>query len=171
MERLTVFAAVMAVSMAPAFAEDASDVLPLSTDSIENYRTWNQWAVFRNNTRGHCFGTKSDDSGVIQLGMTADETMGYIGAFVQQDVTSGESSEIVIQVGDQTFTGETSGPVGNLSGNWHGGYVLANNKNFRRALEKNDTLTAFPDQPYAIQLNIKGANNAIYEIIKCTQEM
>lgn len=171
MKRVSVLFAAIAVSIAPAFAQEAADVLPLNTDEVEEYRAWKEWAIFRNNTRGHCFGTKSDESGLIQMGMTADETMGYVGVFVQRDVDPGESNEIAVEVGDQIFTGETSGPVGNLSGNWHGGYILSNNKDFRRAIEKNDTLLAFPDQPYAIVLDIKGANNAIYEILKCSQEM
>lgn len=158
-------------STSAAYAQNAEEVLPLSTDDIVEYRDWNKWAILQNNTRGHCLGTKSDESGVIQLGMTADESMGYLGVFIKEDVVAGETNEIVIQVGDQIFTGETSGPVGNLAGGWHGGYVLANNQNFRRALEKNDTLTAYPDQPYSVTLNIKGANNGIFEILKCTEEM
>lgn len=155
----------------PAAAQSAQDVLPLTTDEISKFRTWDKWQILRNETRGHCLGTKSDESGVLQMGVTADETMGYVGVFVKPDVEPGESNAIVISVGDETFTGETSGPVGGLGDGWHGGYVLANNQNFRKAIESNDTMTAFPDQPWAVQLNIKGANNAIYEIAKCSQEL
>lgn len=160
----------IAVSSA-AFSQTAQEVLPLTSDDIEEYRDWKEWAIFRNITRGHCFGTKADESGVLQIGMTADENFGYVGVFVKQDVAEGESTEIAIDVGEETFVGETSGPVGNLGDGWHGGYVLSNNKAFFDAIEENDSMMAFPDQPYALKLNIEGANNAIYEITKCTEEM
>jgi len=177
MKRFTIALASLAITAAlpalvmPAYAQSAADVLPKSSDDIEKYRTFKKWAIMQNNTRGHCLGTKSDESGVLQIGMTADESMGYVGVFVKEDVAAGASNAVAIEVGGQTYTGETSGPVGNLGGGWHGGYVLSNNKDFRRALEKNDTMTAFPDQPFAVKLNIEGANNAIYEILKCSREM
>ncbi|MEM8633110.1 MAG: hypothetical protein AAGF74_17950 [Pseudomonadota bacterium] len=157
--------------IAPASAQSAQDVLPLTTDDIEKARTWDKWQILRNKTRGHCLGTKSDESGVLQLGVTADETMGYVGVFVKENVPEGASPEVVIEVGGETFVGESSGPVGDLGDGWHGGYVLANNQNFRKAIEASDTMVAFPDAPYAVVLNIKGANNAIYEIAKCSQAM
>ncbi|MEM9497058.1 MAG: hypothetical protein AAGA28_03975 [Pseudomonadota bacterium] len=155
----------------PASAQSAQDVLPLTTDDIEKARTWGKWQILRNKTRGHCLGTKSDDSGVVQMGVTADETMGYVGVFVKQDVEAGESDEIVIEVGGETFVGESSGPVGGLGDGWHGGYVLANNQNFRKAIEASDTMVAFPDAPYAVVLNIAGSGDAIYEIAKCSREL
>lgn len=152
-------------------AQTAQEVLPLTTDELEMYRSWNKWQIFSNKTRGHCLGTKSDDSGVLQMGVTADETMGYVGVFVKPEVAPGDTNAVAVKVGEEIFVGETSGPVGNLGDGWHGGYVLANNKNFRKAIEANDTMTAFPDQPYSVELNIKGANNAIYEISQCSKEL
>lgn len=100
--------------------------------------------------------------------------MGYLCAFIREDfapsgVDDADSASIsvVIQIGNQVFTGDTSGPV-DVVGDWRGGYILANNKKFRKAIEKNDTLTIFPDRPYTVELDIKGANNAIFEIRKCT---
>jgi len=155
----------------PAMAQSAQEVLPLSTDDVVEERSWKKWTILRNNTRGHCFGTKSDASGVLQMGVTADETMGYVGVFVKADVPEGETNNVRILLGDQTFVGEASGPVQHLGDGWHGGYVLANNKDFRRAIEANDVMTVFPDMPYAAVIDIKGANNAIFEIAKCSGMM
>ncbi len=157
--------------MTPASAQTAQEVLPLTTDSIEKARTWKKWQILRNKTRNHCLGTKSDESGVMQIGMTADETMGYVGVFVKDWDPSSSPQEVVIKVGDQLFTGTTSGAVGGLAGDWEGGYVLANNQNFRKALESNNSMTVYPDQPWAIELNIQGTDAAIFEIIKCSQNM
>ncbi|MEM9910770.1 MAG: hypothetical protein AAF922_08305 [Pseudomonadota bacterium] len=177
MKPINLICAAMAATTALSFtttsaqAQSAQEVLPLTTDDLEMYRSWDKWQIFSNNTRGHCLGTKSDDSGVLQMGVTADETMGYVGVFVKADVEQGESNAIAVKVGDEIFVGETSGPVGDLGDGWHGGYILANNKDFRKAIEANNTMTAFPDQPYSVDLNIKGANNAIYEISQCSQKL
>ncbi|MEM6374627.1 MAG: hypothetical protein AAF686_00210 [Pseudomonadota bacterium] len=152
-------------------AQTAQEVLPLTTDDLEMYRSWDKWQIFSNNTRGHCLGTKSDESGVLQMGVTADETMGYVGVFVKAEVEPGESNAIAVKLGDEIFVGKTSGPVGNLGDGWHGGYILANNQDFLKALEANDMMTAFPDQPYSVELNITGSNNAIYEISQCSQKL
>lgn len=156
---------------APVSAQTPQEVLPLTTDTISQFRTWRNWQVLRNETRGHCLATRSDESGVIQMGLTKDESLGYIGAFVQEEIPPGESNNIVILIGDEAFIGETSGPIGNLGGGWHGGYVLSNNQQFRRAVERNNTMTAFPDQPWAVEMNITGANNAIFEIRRCNESM
>ena len=166
-------ATALTVAAAPnaASAQTPQEVLPLTTDTISQFRTWRNWQVLRNESRGHCLATMSDESGVIQICLTQDETLGYIGVFVQEEIPAGASNDVVIKVGDQTFVGETSGPVGNLGGGWHGGYVLANNQDFRRSIERNNTLTAFPDQPWAVQLDITGANNAIFEVRQCSDSM
>ncbi|MEM6577742.1 MAG: hypothetical protein AAF678_04565 [Pseudomonadota bacterium] len=156
--------------VAPASAQSAQDVLPLTTDKLEKARTWDKWTITRNLTRGHCIGTKADDSGTLQMGVTADETMGYVGVFVPGEVDPG-IKELVIEVGEQTFTGTSSGPVGNLGTDLNGGYVLANNQNFRKAIEANEFMTVYPDTASAVQLNIKGANAAIFEIAKCSQKL
>ncbi|MDD9724566.1 hypothetical protein PVV74_03765 [Roseovarius sp. SK2] len=155
----------------PAFAQSAQQVLPLTTDDIEKFRSFNRWDILRNNTRGHCLGTKSDESGVVQIGMTADESMGYVGAFVKEDGAEWASNSVTIRVGNEPFTGVASGPVGNLGSGWHGGYVLSDKKKLRRALQMSDTVTAFPNRPYVVKLNIAGAYTAIYEILKCTEGM
>lgn len=170
------FAALAATTAIPslttsAMAQSAQEVLPLSTDEIVQERNWKKWAIFRNNTRGHCFGTKSDESGVLQMGVTADETMGYVGVFIKADVPEGESQNVRVLLGEQTFVGEASGPVQHLGDGWHGGYILANNKDFRRAIEANDVMTVFPDMPYSVTIDITGANNAIFEIAKCSGMM
>lgn len=171
MKRLAILSTVLAMFASPGFAQEASEVLPVPSDNIETFRSWKEWTIYRNNSRGHCFGTKSDGTSAIQLGLTKDETLGYIGAFVKRDFTPAEDNKIAIKVGETIFTGETSGPVGDVTGDWHGGYVLSNNKDFRRAIEKNNTMLAFPSRPYAYEIDIKGANNAIFEIKKCTDEM
>lgn len=156
--------------VAPAAAESPQDVLPLTSDTLEKARTWDKWTITRNLTRGHCIGTKNDDSGTLQMGVTADETMGYVGVFVPGEIPEGVK-ELVIKVGEETFTGTSSGPVGNLGSDLNGGYVLANNQNFRKAIESNDTMVVYPDTAGAVQLNIKGASAAIFEIAKCSQAL
>jgi len=163
--------ALLGALTAPVYAQSAQEVLPLSTDKIETDRTFGKWAILRNETRGHCLGTKADDSGVVQMGITADETLGYVGVFVKPEVDPGKSNDVAVLVGGEVFVGESSGPVAHLGDGWHGGYILADNPDFRKAIEASNEMDVFPDQPFAVRLNIKGADKAIYEIAKCSREM
>ncbi|MBC7131476.1 MAG: hypothetical protein H5U16_00030 [Roseovarius sp.] len=176
-------AGVAAATLAPVFttvtatqasAQSAQDVLPLVTDDIEQFRSWENWTILRNNTRGHCFGTKSSDRAILQMGVTGDGEMGYVGVFVKDEgIPRGDErpENVAILLGERAFVGGIAELVQAPSAGWFGGYVLSGDRDFRRAIEANDVMVVFPDTPYVVMADIRGANNAIFEIAKCSDEM
>jgi len=160
---------VTALSATAVFASD-EDVLPLETDKTEFFRNAAGWTVHKNITRQSCFISRTDDAGgAIQMGLTKDQNYGYLGAFVKDfDVEEGDK-EVAILVNGNLYVGTSTG-TNDLSGNYKGGYVLVDNKNFVKDIEASDELIAYPDAPYQVILKLEGAKTALYEARKCMEE-
>jgi hypothetical protein len=163
---LSVLACIVAL---PAFSA-ADDVLPTAGDEIEKFRSAGDWVIYRNVTRGHCFASKAGDIGLIQMGFTKDEGAAYLGAFLQDWPVEEGTRPIHVVVNDNVYKGDVSA-VTQASNGWSGGYILVNNKDFVRDVEKADELVAFPDSPNTFILDMSDSANTIFEIRKCTDEM
>jgi len=165
--------ALIAVSMAfaaPLMA--AEDVLPSSTDEISIDRKAGAWVIFKNETRKSCFASyKSENGYVVQFGFTKDETNGYLGLFSQDAKVEEGTRDITVIANGNVYFGESTGVAVNLSDGYEGGYILVNNPNFVKDIEKGKQLVAFPDSPNTYIIDMKGAKNAVYEVRKCTTEL
>jgi len=156
----------------PAYAAD-EDILPEPTDDISSYRTAGDWTIFQNATRGSCFITRTDESNgtAVQIGLTKDQQAGYIGVFSKTaDIQEGVK-DISILVNDNIYVGKSKAFSQSLNDGYKGGYVLSNNKQLRLDLEKGGTMVAFPDSPYMVIIDLKGAGNAIYEGRECNKKL
>lgn len=164
----------LALSMPAAASDEPTsihDVLPAATDTIEEFRRAGDWVVFANQTRNTCFMVRTDDfGGAVQMGLTKAGDYGYIGMFVKGAEIEDEIKDISILVNGNTYVGEAN-PALHLEGGYKGGYVLSNNTDLRYDLGKADELYAFPDAPYMVTVDLKGARNAIFEVRKCTTEL
>jgi hypothetical protein len=163
--------AFLVLAAAPVLAAD-EDVLPVNTDDISKYRIAGDWEVRQNETRGSCFISRSDAEGyLVQMGLTKNAEYGYIGIFKKgADVTEG-SEMVAIALNGNLYVGEVSKLVHGASGDYKGGYILANNKNIRLDLESASEMVVFPESPYTVTVNLEGVRNAIYEARKCTREL
>lgn len=166
---------VCAALTAPAFASDTSyaeaEVLPEASDVVETYRTAGNWAIFANQTRKTCYMEQADDAGgAVQMGLTKSGDYGYIGMFIKGAEVEEGIKDIALSVNGNIYVGEATAAT-HLEGGYQGGYVLSNNPELRYDLGKADQLFAFPDAPYMLTVDLKGARNAIYEVRKCTEEL
>lgn len=166
---------VCAALLTPGFASDEAypeaEVLPEASDVVENYRMAGDWAIFANKTRGTCYMERTDDAGgAVQMGLTKSGEYGYIGMFVKGAEVEDEIKDIAISVNGNVYVGEAN-PATHLEGGYQGGYILSNNKDLRHDLGKADEMYAFPDAPYMVTVDLKGARNAIFEVRKCTEEL
>ena len=164
-------AAILVLGAAPVLAAD-EDVLPLETDKIADYRDAGEWMVRENKTRGTCFISRSDAAGnLVQMGLTKNTEYGYIGIF-KKDANLTEGDEMVaIVVNGNLYVGKARKLIHGASGDYKGGYILANDKQVRLDLESADEMIVFPESPYTVAVDLKGVRNAIYEARKCTREL
>lgn len=152
-----------------AYAE--AEVLPEASDVIEEYRRAGEWMIFANKTRSTCFMTQTDDfGGAVQMGLNKAGDYGYIGMFVKGAEVEDEIKDIAISVNGNIYVGEAN-PATHLEDGYQGGYILSNNTDLRYDLGKADEMFAFPDAPYMVTVDLKGARNAIFEVRKCTDEL
>lgn len=163
--------AILIFAAAPVLAAD-EDVLPLNTDEIADYRDVGEWRVRENRTRGTCFISRSDEFGnLVQMGLTKNAEYGYIGIFKKgADVTEGDV-KVSIVLNDNRYVGNARKLVHGASGDYKGGYILANDKQVRLDLESAREMVVFPEAPYTVTVDLKGVRNAIYEARKCTREL
>ncbi|WP_120500951.1 hypothetical protein [Roseovarius sp. EL26] len=163
--------AALAVLASPAFA-GAADVLPSSEDDIVMYRTAGPWAVHQNNTSKTCLiSQKGENGGLVQMGLTATGDYGYLGVFAQGAEVEEGLKEVAVLVNDNVYLGQSEAVSHGLEDGYKGGYILTDNPNFVKDLEKEGELVAFPDTPFIYTINLDGAKNAIYEARKCTDEL
>jgi len=164
--------AIMTLVAAPVLAA-SEDVLPINTDEIAKYREVGEWTVHENRTRGTCFISRSDASGnLVQMGLTKNTEYGYIGIFKKGvDVT--EDDEMVeVFINDTLYVGSAKKLVHGASGDYKGGYILANDKQVRLDLERASEMVVFPESPYTVTVDLTGGvRNAIYEARECTREL
>ena len=164
--------AIMTLVAAPVLAA-SEDVLPINTDEIAKYREVGEWTVHENRTRGTCFISRSDASGnLVQMGLTKNTEYGYIGIFKKGvDVT--EDDEMVeVFINDTLYVGSAKKLVHGASGDYKGGYILANDKQVRLDLERASEMVVFPESPYTVTVDLTGGvRNAIYEARECTRKL
>jgi len=155
----------------PALAADDS-VLPRAGDDIGKYRQVGNWTVYENRTRGSCFISRSDEAGnLVQMGLTEDNLYGYIGIFRKDaEIPEGEEA-VAIVVNDNLYVGAAKNVVHGASGNYKGGYILANDRQLRYDLGRADEMVVFPDLPFTVTVNLDRSRDAIFEARECTGKL
>jgi len=164
--------AMMILVAGPAIAAN-EDILPINTDEIAKYRNVSEWTVYENRTRGTCFISRSDASGnLVQMGLTKNTEYGYIGIFKKgADVTEDDEMVEVI-INDTVYVGTAKKLIHGASGDYKGGYILANDKQVRLDLERAREMVIFPESPYTVSIDLTGGvRNAIYEARECTRKL
>jgi len=164
--------AVIALAATPALAAD-EDVLPLNSDDIGKYRNVGEWTVHENRTRGTCFISRSDESGnLVQMGLAKNTEYGYIGIFKKGADVTEEDEMVGVVINDNLYVGSARKLVHGASGDYKGGYIMANDKQVRLDLERASEMVVFPESPYTVTVDLTGGvRNAIYEARQCTRKL
>ena len=146
--------------------------LPLSTDQLVRYGPDIEgWTVYSNKTRGDCLIVSSFGPGSVQMGVDADQALGYLGVFTQLDIgIQNGASEIFVEIGGKLYVGVVTTTTGQLKGGYSGGYILADDPAFKRAVAKQYTMTVFPQTAGAFFVDLTGTYKAMAAGRKCLSE-
>jgi hypothetical protein len=157
------------LSATAAYAQDAnplpkaSDVLVRYGDDIEG------WTVYTNQTRGDCLIVRSDGPSSVQMGVTADQQVGYLGVFTKQDIglKNGNTSDIFVSIDGNLYKGVATSTSGELKGGLSGGYILTDDSKFKRDVAKKYTMIVFPETKGTFVVDLKGTYKAMAAGRKC----
>lgn len=162
----------MIATMAATTAVASDDfVLPTTMDDIETFRNVDGWTVFQDKTRGSCFFSKSNDEGaLVQMGLTQDQALGYIGLFSKDAEVEEGMIKVAVILNGNLYTGESKRVASTASGH-QGGYIVGLTEQLRKDLRNSDELVAFPEAPFKYTINLDGVKNAIFETIECMEDL
>ena len=123
-------------------------------------------------TRGLCLIERMDENqNVVQMGLTKDHEMGYLGVFTKNDIgLKGKKEEIILSLDGNLYSAEAHKKTKHLAEGYTGGYILANNPQFVDDVMKKYDMTVFPEKEFAFTVNLDGTLKAIEAARKCNQE-
>ncbi|TBD26829.1 hypothetical protein [Rhizobium ruizarguesonis] len=167
--RLIAATSVALSSATAAYAQDqsplpkASDVLVRYGDDVEG------WTVYANRTRGDCLIVRSDGPNSVQMGVTANQEVGYLGVFTKADIglQNRNQSQIFVSIAGHLYSGVATSTSGELKGGYSGGYILTDDPNFKRDVAKQYEMIVFPETKGTFVVDLKGTYKAMAMGRKC----
>lgn len=174
MRNIARFIAASSVALLSATAVHAqSNPLPKATDELVRYgNDIEGWTVYANKTRGDCLIVRQFGEGSVQMGVTADPSVGYLGVFTTADIglQNGVTSEIFVEIAGRLYEGVATTTSGELKGGYSGGYILTDDPAFKRDVAKKYTMTVFPQTTGAFVVDLTGTYKAMAMGRKCFKE-
>lgn len=164
--------ATTAVLLSIATAAFAESPLPTASDVLVKYGEVEDWTVYANESRGDCLIVRTFGQGAVQMGVAADQALGYLGIFTKEDIgiMDGSKSEIFVSINNQLYEGVATSMEGNLKGGYSGGYILTDNPDFTRDVAKKYEMIVFPETKGAFVVDLKGTYKAMAVGRKCLSE-
>jgi hypothetical protein len=141
----------------------ASDVLVRYGDDVEG------WTIYTNQTRGDCLIVRQDGPSSVQMGVTANQEVGYLGVFTKVDIglKNGTKSDIFVSIDGHLYKGVATSTSGELKGGYSGGYILTDSPEFKRDLAKKYEMIVFPETKGTFVVDLKGTYKAMAMGRKC----
>ncbi|TGS09643.1 hypothetical protein EN852_029990 [Mesorhizobium sp. M2E.F.Ca.ET.209.01.1.1] len=141
----------------------ASDVLVRYGDDVEG------WTIYANQTRGDCLLVRQDGPSAVQMGVTANQDVGYLGVFTKVDIglQNGTKSDIFVSLDGHLYKGVATSSSGELKGGYSGGYILTDDPKFKRDVAKKYKMIVFPKTKGAFVVDLKGTFKAMAVGRKC----
>ena len=146
--RTLIVAALVALSSTIAAHAQTQNPLPLATDVLVRYGDDIEgWTIYANKTRGDCLIVRSDGPSSVQMGVTANQEVGYLGVFTKEDIglQNGTQSKVFISIDGRHYGGAATSTSGELTRGYSGGYILSDDPNLKRDLAKRYKMTVFPE--------------------------
>jgi len=143
----------------------ASDVLVRYGDDVEG------WTVYENKTRGDCLIVRQDGPNAVQMGVTANQEVGYLGVFTKADIglQDGKKSPIFVSIAGHLYEGVATSTSGELKDGYSGGYILTDDPNFKRDVAKKYEMIVFPETQGTFVVDLKGTFKAMAKGRKCLE--
>ncbi|WP_146344032.1 hypothetical protein [Falsiphaeobacter marinintestinus] len=142
-------------------------------DTFSNYGNVEGWNVFIDHEKKSCLIEKKDDfDNVVQMGLTTDRSIAYIGVFTKAKtgIKRGEKEAVAILLGEHIYVGEATGMRGNITKDYSGGYVLTNDPQVVEDVAQQYTMTVFPEKDYAFTVDLAGTKKAIEMAQECNKK-
>jgi hypothetical protein len=142
-------------------------------DKFVGYGAIDGWNVHIDTEKKSCLvETKDELDNVIQMGLTTDRGIGYIGVFTtaEPDIKKDGKEAVAIKLGDEIYLGEATGMRGNITKGYSGGYVLTDNPAVFEAIAREQTMFVFPEKHYGFSVDLTGTAKALNLARKCNQE-
>ncbi|MGO6842369.1 hypothetical protein ACC808_09810 [Rhizobium ruizarguesonis] len=143
--------------------------VPKASDVLVKYGEVENWTVYTNQTRGDCLIVRDYGASSVQMGVTADQQVGYLGVFSKADIglQNGTKSEVFVSIGGHLYGGVATSTHGELKGGYSGGYILTDSPEFKRDLAKKYEMIVFPETKGTFVVDLKGTYKAMAMGRKC----
>ena len=144
--------------------------IPAAADTFKKYGEVEGWNVFVDNEKKSCLIEAVDGVGnVVQMGLTADRGVGYVGVFTKGETTikKDEKEAVAILIGENLYVGEVTGMRGNITKGYSGGYVLSDDPQFVDDIARQYEMVVFPEKEYGFIVDLTGTLKAIEMAREC----
>lgn len=145
-----------------------------AADTFKKFGEVEGWTVYIDNEKQSCLIEAVDDAeNVVQMGLTADRGVAYVGVFVKgkTKIKKGSKEAVVISLDGNLYMGEATGMHGNITKGYSGGYVLSDDPQFVDDIARKHIMTVFPQKEYAFQVDLTGTYKAIEMARECNTEL
>ena len=161
--------AAASVTLSFATAAYAQNPVPDASDKLVQYGEVGGWTIYANQTKGDCLIVRSFGPSSVQMGVTANQDVGYIGVFTKEDIglQNGTKSKVFISIDGRHYGGEATSTSGELTRGYSGGYILSGDPNLKRDLAKRYKMTVFPETKAAFVVDLNGTYKAMEAGRKC----
>jgi hypothetical protein len=108
MRNFSALIAATSVALSSAMAAHAQESpLPKASDVTSKYGEVEGWTVYKNETRGDCLVVRLDGPNAVQMGVTANQDVGYLGVFTKADIglKNGNQSQIFVSIAGNLYSG------------------------------------------------------------------
>jgi hypothetical protein len=139
-------------------------------ETYEKYGEIEGWKVFIDKEKKSCLIEAVDTAeNVVQMGLTADPGVGYLGVFTKGETTikKGDKKGVAILLGENIYLGEVTGMRGNITKGYSGGYVLSDSPMFVKDIEQQYEMIVFPETEYSFVVDLTGTKKAIEMAREC----
>lgn len=154
-------ACAVTLAAAPAFAE-----------KFVGYGAIEGWNVYVDTEKGSCMIESKDDlDNVVQMGLTEDRDVAYVGVFTKAktSIQRGYTQEIAILLGENLYLGESTGMRGNITKGYSGGYILTDDPDMMKDIAKERAMVVFPEKEFSFIINLAGTYKALELARECNE--
>ncbi|MEP2532063.1 hypothetical protein [Shimia sp.] len=162
------FSTKIAITLTAAFC--ATSAL---AEKFVGYGAIEGWNVYVDTEQKTCMiETKDDFDNVVQMGMTKEPGVAYVGVFTKAEtkIRKGQKEAVAILIGENLYVGEVTGMRGNITKGYSGGIVKTDDPEVFDNIAKAHTMTVFPETSYSFFVDLTGTYKAIELGRKCIAE-
>ena len=161
------------VALSAGFAQASDGVLPPADATFTKWGEVEGWTLYQVAERKSCMAERVDANGnVLQMGLTPDHSLGYLGIFTQADIgLQGGKEDIFLDLDGNLYKGQIQKKSKHLSNGYTGGYVLAKDAQFIEDVMKKYEMSVMPEHENSFTVDLKGTFKAIEEARKCNEEI